>query len=116
MRPGPSPSIAPWTLTLNSALDPHPHPRLPLLPRVLQEVTNYYMDVEPSAFHGALDRLSQCLASPLCSQSALEREVNAVNNEFIGWQQADNTRREQLISHTVGGQGLTDGGENRLQT
>lgn len=51
---------------------------------VLQEYTNYYFDCNPAALHGALDRFSQFFVAPLCKADALEREVNAVDNEFSG--------------------------------
>ena len=43
--------------------------------------TNYYFDVSPDNFEGALDRFSQFFLSPLFTESATEREVNAVNSE-----------------------------------
>ena len=50
----------------------------------MQEYTNYYFDCNPAALHGALDRFSQFFVAPLCKADALEREVNAVDNEFSG--------------------------------
>ena len=50
----------------------------------VQEYTNYYFDCNPAALHGALDRFSQFFVAPLCKADALEREVNAVDNEFSG--------------------------------
>lgn len=50
----------------------------------VQEYTNYYFDCNPAALHGALDRFSQFFVAPLCKADALEREVNAVENEFSG--------------------------------
>ena len=50
----------------------------------MQEHTNYYFDCKPAALHGALDRFSQFFVAPLCKADALEREVNAVDNEFSG--------------------------------
>ena len=43
--------------------------------------TNYYFDVSPDNLSGALDRFSQFFLSPLFTESATEREVNAVNSE-----------------------------------
>lgn len=43
--------------------------------------TNYYFDVAPDHITGALDRFSQFFLSPLFTESATEREVNAVNSE-----------------------------------
>ena len=49
-----------------------------------QEYTNYHFDVKPEKLHGALDRFAQFFVEPLCKAEALEREVQAVNNEFVG--------------------------------
>lgn len=49
-----------------------------------QEFTNYHFDCKPDALHGALQRFSQFFVAPLCKADALEREVNAVDNEFSG--------------------------------
>ena len=49
-----------------------------------QEHTNYYFDCKPAALRGALDRFAQFFVAPLCKADALEREVNAVDNEFSG--------------------------------
>ena len=50
----------------------------------MQEFTNYHFDVKPEALRGALERFSQFFIAPLCKADALEREVNAVHNEFTG--------------------------------
>lgn len=43
--------------------------------------TNYYFDVAPDAFAGALDRFAEFFLSPLFTESCVEREVKAVNSE-----------------------------------
>ena len=43
--------------------------------------TNYYFDVSPDNLSGALDRFSQFFLAPLFTESATDREVNAVNSE-----------------------------------
>merc|ERR1712013_956940 len=43
--------------------------------------TNYYFDVSPDNLGGALDRFSQFFLTPLFTESATDREVNAVNSE-----------------------------------
>ena len=43
--------------------------------------TNYYFDVSPDHLSGALDRFSQFFLCPLFTESATDREVNAVNSE-----------------------------------
>lgn len=50
----------------------------------LQEVTNFQLDVNPSGLKGALERFAQFFIAPLIKPDALEREVNAVDNEFSG--------------------------------
>ena len=52
--------------------------------RPWQEFTNYHFDCKPDALRGALERFSQFFIAPLCKADALEREVNAVDNEFSG--------------------------------
>ena len=56
----------------------------PVVKLGMQEHTNYYFDCKPTALRGALDRFSQFFVAPLCKADALEREVNAVDNEFSG--------------------------------
>ena len=43
--------------------------------------TNYYFDVAPEHLRGAIDRFSPFFLSPLFTESATDREVNAVNSE-----------------------------------
>ncbi|CAL8470131.1 g9673 [Coccomyxa elongata] len=64
------------------------------------EFTNYHFDCKPDALYGALRRFSQFFVAPLCKADALEREVNAVDNEFSGVQQDDTMRLAQLRCHT----------------
>merc|ERR1719458_1140407 len=45
------------------------------------EHTNFYFDIAPESLTGALDRFSQFFLSPLFTESATDREVNAVNSE-----------------------------------
>lgn len=49
-----------------------------------QEFTNYHFDCKPDALRGGLERFAQFFIAPLCKADALEREVNAVDNEFSG--------------------------------
>jgi secreted Zn-dependent insulinase-like peptidase len=55
-----------------------------LCPWCVQEATTYYFDVSPESLHGALDRFAQFFTCPLVKRDAMEREVEAVNNEFTG--------------------------------
>lgn len=77
------------------------------------EDTNYYFNVSPlnhgegeesssgtsSALSGALDRFAQFFISPLFDQSMLERELRAVNSEYLNGRTADNWRNFQLLKH-----------------
>ncbi|QUX96369.1 peptidase M16 [Marinomonas sp. CT5] len=44
--------------------------------------TNFYFDINPIAYEGALDRFSQFFISPLLSESLTQREKNAVDSEY----------------------------------
>lgn len=43
--------------------------------------TKYYFDVTPDHFEGALDRFANFFIAPLFTESATDREINAVNSE-----------------------------------
>lgn len=43
--------------------------------------TKYYFDVVPNQLEGALDRFAQFFIAPLFTESATDREINAVNSE-----------------------------------
>ena len=45
------------------------------------EHTNFYFDIAPESLVGALDRFSQFFLAPLFTESATDREMNAVNSE-----------------------------------
>ncbi len=51
------------------------------------------------ALSGALDRFAQFFISPLFDQSMLERELRAVNSEYLNGRTADNWRNFQLLKH-----------------
>lgn len=83
------------------------------------EDTNYYFNVSPldhgdggggedgegkgdgvsSALAGALDRFAQFFIGPLFDPSMLERELRAVNSEYLNGRTADNWRNYQLLKH-----------------
>ena len=44
--------------------------------------TNFHFEVSNDAFGGALDRFAQFFISPLFSESATDREMNAVDSEY----------------------------------
>jgi len=63
-----------------------------------EEATTYHFDCAPAALEGALDRFAQFFVAPLIKADALEREVQAVDNEFSGVLQSDACRHLQLRS------------------
>ncbi|KFM22670.1 Insulin-degrading enzyme [Auxenochlorella protothecoides] len=66
-----------------------------------ENATTFYFDCKPSALQGALQRFSQFFVAPLIKADALEREVQAVDNEFTGVAQSDGCRAQQLRAHTA---------------
>ncbi|XP_045108140.1 insulin-degrading enzyme-like isoform X1 [Portunus trituberculatus] len=63
--------------------------------------TNYYFDVAPDAFSGALDRFAQFFVTPLFTEGGVDREVNAVNSEHEKNIQNDYWRLAQLEKSTA---------------
>ena len=47
-----------------------------------EDYTYYYFDVKNEKFNEALDILSQFFKTPQFTESATDREMNAVHNEF----------------------------------
>lgn len=60
------------------------------------EHTNFYFDVAPDNLGGALDRFAQFFLEPLFTETATEREINAVNSENDKNLQSDSWRFYQL--------------------
>lgn len=107
------------------------------------EDTNYYFNVSPldhdaengeekvsgtsSALAGAMDRFAQFFIAPRFDQAMLERELRAVNSEYLNGRTQDNWRNFQLLKHGSSsdhpfskfGCGnyntLTDGGDDSLK-
>lgn len=78
------------------------------------EDTNYYFNVSPldhdedgeekisgtsSALSGALDRFAQFFIAPLFDEAMLERELRAVNSEYLNGKTADNWRNFQMMKN-----------------
>lgn len=59
--------------------------------------TCYFFNVSPDHLEGALDRFGQFFVSPLFTQSATDREVNAVHSEHSKNVQEDLWRQYQLM-------------------
>lgn len=45
------------------------------------DCTKFYFDIIPDRLYETLDRFSQFFIAPLFTESATEREINAVNSE-----------------------------------
>lgn len=58
--------------------------------------TNYHLEVPPAAFTGALDRFAQFFIAPKFTPQFNEREVNAVNAEFLKNLENDEWREQAL--------------------
>jgi len=54
--------------------------------------TNFFFDVRPDYFEGALDRFAQFFISPTFDAAYVEREKNAVNSEYQLYLKDDNWR------------------------
>ena len=57
--------------------------------------TNYYFEVNNENFHPALDRFSEFFKHPLFNESAVEREVQAVDSEHKKNIQSDMNNKAQ---------------------
>lgn len=54
--------------------------------------TVYYATVKPEAIDGLVERTAEFFISPNFNASAVDREVEAVNSEFLGYLQNDDWR------------------------
>lgn len=66
------------------------------------EETKYYFDIKCSEFESALDIWSQFFLNPLFTESATEREMNAVDSEFNRNLNTDSRRKYQFIRSILG--------------
>ncbi|KAJ2722352.1 metalloprotease [Coemansia sp. Benny D115] len=62
------------------------------------EKTDYHFKVDNGALEGALDMLSQVLTQPALNANAVDREINAVNSEFVNSIINDYWRTEQMTA------------------
>ncbi|QDZ23491.1 insulinase-like metalloprotease [Chloropicon primus] len=65
------------------------------------ECTNYYFDVQPKGLRGGLQRFAGFFVSPLCKSDSVDREVQAVESEFVQALQNNAARLSQLRCHTA---------------
>jgi insulysin len=61
-----------------------------------EDHTNYFFQVKPDAFEGALDRFAQFFIAPLMTDTLSAREVNAVDSEHSKNLENDFWRRRQV--------------------
>lgn len=61
------------------------------------DLTNYFFDIQPSAYEGALDRFSQFFISPLFDEKYTQREKNAVHSEYLAKINSDSRRANQAF-------------------
>eukprot|EP00931_Biecheleriopsis_adriatica_P124663 TRINITY_DN9981_c1_g1_i1.p1 TRINITY_DN9981_c1_g1~~TRINITY_DN9981_c1_g1_i1.p1 ORF type:complete len:1036 (+),score=223.57 TRINITY_DN9981_c1_g1_i1:81-3188(+) len=66
-----------------------------------ETVTNYYFGVKPEALEGALDRFAEFFLTPLFTESATARELQAVDSEHSKNLQQDSWRQMQLMRHAA---------------
>lgn len=62
--------------------------------------TQYYFSVKPEYFEQGMDRFLSFFIEPLFSRKYVDREVNAVNSEFLMHKQSDGWRQYYLSSVT----------------
>ncbi|MFC0268888.1 insulinase family protein [Kushneria aurantia] len=60
--------------------------------------TNYFFDIDPGAFEGALDRFSRFFIAPLLNADYVERERRAVHSEYQAKLHDDARRIEDALS------------------
>lgn len=63
-----------------------------------QDITNYYFGVQWVFLNDTLDRFAPWFKSPLFKESAVLREINAVNNEWINSLQHDGWRSRHMAT------------------
>jgi len=59
--------------------------------------TNFHFDIASDCFEEALDKFAQFFISPLFNESAVEREMMAVESEFTMFVQDDTSRRKMIF-------------------
>ena len=67
----------------------------------LADRTVYYFTVSNEGFEGALDRFAQFFISPLFNEGSVEREINAIDNEFSKNINNDAWRLSQLKKYQM---------------
>lgn len=65
------------------------------------DTTNFYFDIKPTTYEGALDRFSQFFINPLFSESLTQREKNAVDSEYKAKLQDESRRNTQALKTLI---------------
>jgi len=66
-----------------------------------ETLTNFFFSVKPEALEGAVDRFAQFFISPLFTESATGRELQAVDSEHSKNLQQDGWRQNQLLRNSA---------------
>lgn len=71
--------------------------------------TNYFFDIEPDAFAGALDRFSAFFLTPLFNADQLESERNIVHSEYMARIRDDGRRENDVLNQVLNPDNPTTG-------
>jgi secreted Zn-dependent insulinase-like peptidase len=63
--------------------------------------TNFFFDIKPSGYEGALDRFAQFFIAPLFSESLTQREKNAVDAEYKAKFKNESRRNNQAFKTLI---------------
>eukprot|EP00536_Pseudo-nitzschia_multiseries_P016315 jgi/Psemu1/220960/e_gw1.1075.16.1 len=66
------------------------------------EHTVYHFEIPQEQLGGALDLFAQFFVSPLLKESSVERELKAIESEFMLAKNSDASRLQQLLAYTCG--------------
>ena len=61
------------------------------------EETNYYFEIKNSSFNEAVDRLANFFTGALLKKECIEKERQAVHEEFVLWTNDDNCRKWEVL-------------------
>ncbi|MEP0071593.1 MAG: insulinase family protein [Marinomonas sp.] len=65
------------------------------------DTTNFFFDIKPSGYEGAIDRFAQFFISPLFSESLTQREKNAVDAEYKAKFKNESRRNNQAFKTLI---------------
>jgi secreted Zn-dependent insulinase-like peptidase len=64
------------------------------------EHTSFSLEIPQDSLWGALDRLAQFFIAPLMLKSAVDRELNSIESEFLLHKNSDSVRAQELLCAT----------------